>query len=128
MSKFVKVPSSVTLKNSLGQVLVDDKGSPLVIEFSRFAQERVMDKSFTNGKTGFAAAILQSEALESIKNIPAPGDFWEIKSYEQWESFVRTVKETEFDPRFAFCFVPFMSAIIEAADSANLPQPTPATN
>lgn len=124
MAKFIKVPAPITLTNPLGQVFTQPDGTPIVLTFKQFVQERTMDGALTAGKTGFSAAILQSEAIESVKAIPEPGDFWELKSYEQWEALVRTVKEPkqDFDPRFAFALVPFMQAIVEAADSKLLPE------
>jgi hypothetical protein len=118
MSKFIKVPAPITLTNSLGMVFVDGNSKPLVSSFKSFVQERIMDPAFSAGKQGFAAALLQNEAIESTKSIPEPGEVWELKSYEQWNALVTSIREPkkEFDTQFAFCLVPFMQAVIEASD------------
>lgn len=130
MSKFVKVPASIVLKNTFGmpfkEQVVTEQGETVTRDaerdFKSFLQERAMDKALTRGKTGFAAAVLQSELVQALAKTPSVGDYLEL-SYEQWSALVQTIKEPseELDPRVAFCFVPFMQAVIEAADSAQLP-------
>lgn len=117
MSRYIKIPESITILNFKGEPMLDEKtNKEVVFTFEDFIWGRLSEAVFAKNMANIAIALEIRSAMLKAKDtgvLELPEGHWKLL-----KEATENPAERSFTAAYAWNFMPFMKSICDASDKA----------